>query len=223
MSEYHEGCQLTVSEIAAVMSLAGKRTMVGFCTEEAASVTAEDVWNACCALMRDRMMTQIDGKFRLCRELIQVMQPMYQASVLIVMTPSDDRFPQEIFYGADTVTAVTKTSYGRYLLTPMDRMDVTAEITERLEISFPEEKVDKDSELHSIVEPEAPREALLQNARFVLEQLRADTGARTGWLRVVDQGIFSWLQWTQKRDVMSEPLTRSGLDARVQALLRGEL
>lgn len=222
MSNYHEGCQLTLSEIAAVMSLAGKSTMVGFQSGDVESLSAEKIWSACCALMNDGMMTQIDGKFRLCRELVEVLQPMCQARTVLVLTPGSDLYAQVICYGADTVTTMVHTSYGRYLLTALGQEELAEELGDLAELSYPEQKPTEEDAAPAAPLLEDPREVLLQGARFLLEQLDPETGRRTGWVRVLEQGLFSWIQWTDKGKLCCEPLTKEGFDKLLLALLRGE-
>lgn len=222
MSHYQEGCQLRIDEIAAVMSLAGRQSIVGFQTEEIQNLTPEKVWSACCRLVRDQMMTQIDGKFRLCRELVDVMQPVCQADSILALTPASDLLPQVIYYVAERAVSMERTPYGRYILTPMGLEDIFQDLQERMEVDYPEEPQTADAQLEIDVQREDPREKLLGSAQFVMERLDSATGVRRDWLRLIRQGMDQWLQWTQGDTVCCEALTAELLQQRLQSLLRGE-
>ena len=221
MSGYHEGCQLTFDEIAAVAALAGKKTLVGFRPEEMQELTAERVWSACAGLMRDAMMTQIDGKFRLCKALVDVMQPVCEAKTILAMTPSRDQYTQQLYYGADRVAAVERSPFGRYILSALEKSELTEALEEHLELEYPREvPSQEEGELIPMPETDAPREKLLEGARFLVEQLDPETGARTEWLRVVELGLFSWVQWTANGAVCHESLTRDTLDGLLRQMLK---
>lgn len=222
MSHYQEGCQLRLDEIAAVLSLAGKRSLVGFQTEEIRSLTPEKVWSACCRLVGDRMMTQIDGKYRLCPELVEVMQPVCMAEQILVLTPASDLIPQVIYYCSDRVVSMVCTTYGRYILTAMEPEALSADVTERMDISFEEEPGAQEADLEIDVQCADSRDKLLTGALFVVEQLDGTTGERRAWLRLVVRGMDRWLQWTQEDTVCCEELTDALLEKRLQALRRGD-
>ena len=133
MSVFQEGCQLNIDEIVAVMALAGKKALVGFRSEDVEQLSAQRIWEACAGLVRDAMMTQIDGKFRLCRDLMAVMQPMCQATAVVAVTPSRDQYPQQLLYRGETVTAMLPTPFGRYLLRPLAPEQVLSYLVEELE------------------------------------------------------------------------------------------
>lgn len=222
MSNYQEGCRLKLDEIAAVLSLAGKRSVVGFQTAQIQALTPEAVWNGCCRLMQDGMMTQIDGKFRLCPELVEVMQPVCQADTILALTPASDLLPQVIYYGWHRVVCMEQTVYGSYILTPLGPEDICADLQERMELEYSEEAPGQDAPLQIDVQREDPREKLLQAAQFVLERLDSVTGARRDWLRLVRVGMDQWLQWTQGEAICCEALTPALLQQRLQVLLRGD-
>ena len=220
MSVLHEGCQLTIHEIAAVLSLSGKEAMIGFQNEDIQTVTQESMWNACCNLVRDAMMTQIDGMFRLSRELVDVMKPVCMARSILSLTPGSDGYAQLIFYSEDTVTSMERTPFGRYALMAMDREEVSDMLQEHLEIEFPEtEPGEEDLPPDVTVQISEPRESLLQGARFLLEQLDIGTGQRMGWARLIEQGVLSWLQWTEKGQIQCVPLTKETLTSLLRTLL----
>ncbi len=221
MSHYQEGCQLRFDEIAAVLSLAGRTSIVGFQTEEMAGLNQQVIWNACARLLRDQMMTQTEGKFRLCRELVDVMQPICQANLVLALTPKSDLLPQTIYYIADRVVSMERTAYGRYTLTPLGPEDLLCDIQDRMELEYPEEPA-LDGELEIDVQHTDTREKLLSSAVFLVEQLDGMTGARKNWLRLVRQGVDQWLQWTQGETLCCEALTKELLDKQLQALRRGE-
>lgn len=219
MNGYHEGCQLTMDEIAAVMSLAGRQAMVGFRTEDVENLTPEGLWSACCRLMRDAMMTQADGKFRLSRELAEVMRPVCQARGVLMLTPRSDLYAQVIYYAADTVCAMERTPFGRCVLRAMARGEVAEALAAHLELSYPEEMPEPEDQPPVItVTAASGRGELLEGALFLLERIDPVTGQRTGWVRVLEQGPLSWLQWTESEAIGCAPLTKQALSELLQTL-----
>ena len=219
MSMYHDGCQLTMTEIAAVMSLAGKHRLLGFSTEEANSLTAEKMWSACCKLMDDGMMTRIDGKFRLSRELMDVMYPICHARCVLVLTPKNDAVPQMICYCAETVTVMKQTPFGYVVLRTVDASDLGAVMYEHLDLADPElmpREIDPEGELQ--VFADSATDVLLSDAMFVIEMLDTEVN-RGGWLRVVEVGVHRWLQWSKFEQVSCCILTEDRLSDVMKRLL----
>ncbi|MBQ6839673.1 MAG: hypothetical protein IJO45_03165 [Oscillospiraceae bacterium] len=197
---------MTVEEIAAVASLAGKSRIVGFQPEEV--LTTEKLWSACCGLMGDGMLTQIDGKFRLNRELMAVMQPICQARSVVTLTPVSDLYAQLVLYNADTLTVMKKTPFGRIALTALAPKEGARMIADHMGLSEPEylpEEEDLPPEI--TVNPGSSQQELLAGAQFLLERLDPETGVRTGWLRFVQQGVLSWLQWDEEEKILCQPFT----------------
>lgn len=224
MNNSHESCQLSLTEIAAIMSLAGKKNMVGFKPKTAEKLTAEAMWNACCSLMKDGMMTQIDGKFRMCRELVEVMKPICQARAVLILTPGSDLYAQKLYYAAEQVVSMQSAVYGGYLLKAMDEADLPQEIAEHLELVFSEQQPSaEDLPPEITVQLGDSRKNLAQGSLMLLEQLNAETGERSAWIRIVEQGVFKWLQWTERGKLCCEALTRERLEKLLNLLLRGEL
>ena len=219
MSYDREGCLLTADEIAAIRVLSGKQTMIGFQTDETEQFSEEKLWNACCRLMKDSMMTQIDGKFRMSRELVDVMRPVCQAGSALVVSPSSDLYPQMILWGADTVCAMKAGHYGKYILTPLDRSETADFLAEELDLSWWEidgMKAELPPEIH--VARDMPREQLLEDCSVLLERLDPDTGMRLGWCRIVG-GSGGWLQWTETDALACAPLTREAMADVLKILL----
>lgn len=210
MIELNEGCQLTLDEIAAVVSLSGRQSMVGFRREDLDNLTPERLWDACCCLMRDTMMTYEDGKFRLSRELAAVMRPICQADSVLVLTPASDLHAQVIYYAAERVCAMNPTPFGRFVLRSMERHELAEALEAHLEISYPEQ-MPEDLPPVATVTADADTQELLEGALFLLERIDPGTGLRIGWVRVLEQGPLSWLQWTENKDIGCVPLTKQAL------------
>ena len=49
---------LSLDEIAAILSLVGRERFVGLAEMQAQPLQTQDILNACCRLLQDRMMTQ---------------------------------------------------------------------------------------------------------------------------------------------------------------------
>lgn len=219
MSAYHEGYQLTMDEIAAVVSLAGKQSMFGFQSEEIGQLTAEKLWDACCGMLRDNMLTQIGGKFRLNGELATVMRAICEANTVLSLMPGSDLHAQVLFYVADTVTAVERTPFGRYVLRAAAPEDLADIITEHMELTYPETAASVEWPPETALDWDAPQQTLLSGALFLVERLDAAQGKRTGWLRVTEQGVMRYLQWVKGTQLHCEPLTKDALTAALQMLL----
>lgn len=221
MSTYGESFQMTVEEIAAVASLAGKRRLVGFQAEEA--LTEEKLWSACCGLMRDGLLTQIDGKFRLSRELMAVMQPVCQACSVVVLTPASELYAQLVLCAGDTVTVMKKTPFGRIALTVLAPNEVAQTVADHMGLQEPEALPgEEDLPPEMTVTPGSSQQELLSDAQFLIERLDPETGVRTGWLRFVQQGVLSWLQWDEAEKLQCQPFTTQLLSQQLKRFLQEE-
>lgn len=197
---------MTVEEIAAVASLAGKRRLVGFQAEEA--LTEEKLWSACCGLMRDGLLTQIDGKFRLSRELMAVLQPVCQAHSVVTLTPASELYAQLVFYAGDTVAVMKKTPFGRIALAALAPNEVAQTVADHMGLQEPEALPgEEDLPPELTVTPGSSQQELLSGAELLLERLDPETGTRNGWLRLVQQGVLSWLQWDEGEKLLCQPFT----------------
>lgn len=227
MSNYKEGCTLTLEEIAAVLSLAGVQTLVGFHRERTGELTREKLVSACCSLMNDNMMTRINGKFRLCGSLAAVMKNLCRVTTLVAVNPPDDLHAQVIYYvSSEGVTALEMGTHGRYVLTALEPEEVPEDLAGRMDLSFPEgqEKDGEASEAPELTTPaEDSRSALLEGAGFLAERLDAATGDTKAWLRSAEQDVAQWLQWSNADQTGCEPLTEENLTRLVLAIMRGEI
>ena len=215
---YNESLQMRMEEIAAVMSLSGKKTLVGF--QEDKQISQQKLWDACCGLMRDGMLTQIDGKFRLRRDVMAIMQPICQARSVLALTPASDLFSQLMIYAADTATVVKKTPFGYQSLTSATCKELPELLSNHLQLKDPEiETTQEDVPPEVTVTEDSSHEELLSGAQFLLERLDPETGGCTCWLRMVQQGVLSWLQWPEKGKIESIPYTAQTLQERIKALL----
>ena len=219
MNGFHEGCQLTMTEVAAILSLAGKGTLFGFQTEDAQSLMADGFWNACCRLMRDSMMTQVNGKFRLSKELAEVMRPVCQAGSALVLTPGSDQHTQVIYYVADTVCAMENTGSGRCVLRAIECGEIASDLVDHVELIFPDHLPEPEEQPPMLtIVVEDSREKLLEGAVLLAERFDITAGIRTGWIRIVEQGLFSWLQWADHGMISCEPLTKEAWSGLLQTL-----
>lgn len=221
MSNYQEGCSLTLEEIAAILSLAGKEVLVGFQPDRLGELTPEKLISACCGLMQDQMMTCVDGKFRLRAELVRVMENLYRAGTVLAVMPSDHRCSQVIYYVADHVTAVEMQSPSRYILTPMSSGDIPGDLCERMDVQFPEKT--GAGELPRLPEgPETESRVLLKDARFLVERLDPATGRRQAWLRLIDREEHCLLQWNCGAESCLAWLTEQSWAEQLQRIWEGE-
>lgn len=217
MSNYREGCSLTLEEIAAILSLAGKDSLVGVQSDWAETLTGQKLVSACCALMRDKMMACIDGKFRMCHELVAVMENLCHASAVLVVTPSSNMFSQVVYYVAERVTSMEMKGKNRYVLRSMECNELPVDLAERMDVIFQEKAGNQQVEVIP-VETWDEQQVLLYEARFVIEQLDPDTGARNAWAR--QNGDL--IQWTAGGEIRSERLTESAWMRVVQFVSEGE-
>lgn len=219
MSEYTEGYQLTLEELAVLFSLCGKRTMVGFRADEVSEITEEKLWSACSNLVRDGLLSQKKERYVMPRELAVLMVPVVLCKKVLVMTPGSDRFSQVIYYGDEAQTLVERSVHGGFVLSGRPRETLTEDLVERLELDCHQEVLPDASA------PDTSADglwaALMQDAEVLLERLDLDTGSRTGWLRIIRQGIFRWIQYTEGDKVLDKPLTPENMTQLLQQFLKG--
>lgn len=219
MKEYQEGYQLTMPEIAAIVSLSGRQALVGFPVEENEQLTAQKLTDALCGMMRDKMLTQMDGKYLLCSDLAAVMRPVCQAGSILSLLPAEDLYGQILFYLGDTITAMENTPFGRYALWSLEPRQLGQVLMDHMALTYPEVVPDGEPQQAITVSPDSAQEQLLADARFLVERLNGTDGRREGWLRVTQQGMDSWIQWTRQGTLACEPLTPQALNMALQELM----
>lgn len=222
MSEEREGFHLTIEEIAAVLAMGGKQKFVGFRGRNPGILTEERMLNACCAMLRDGIMTQIDGKFRLRRDLWEVMLPVYTADSLLLVTPADEGSRQLACYGSGPVTVVEPAVYGGYSLTAMEAGELAGQICRVLSLEcFREEIPAPQLPEEAGPGPDADREELLRGAVFVLEQISTDSNRRLRWLRCILVDGEPVLQWRERDETVYRLMTESCLQEALREMMRG--
>lgn len=209
MSGDTERLHLSMDEIAAILSMGGKKALVGFPPASGEGFTRERLWSACAGLVRDGLMTQIDGTYRLRKELFEVMQPLYAAKTALILTPADGRESQMVFYPAERITAVEPAAYGGFSLWTLDAGELGPCICDHLSLRFWDEALP--------VPAQPPQAGEAAKSVLLLERADAETGLCTGRLRCAERGMEVWLETAAG----CEPLTPETLDAGLAALLRG--
>ncbi len=155
-------------------------------------------------------MTQIDGKYRLRRELFDIMLPVYAAKTVLMLTPDSNRYSQVAYYVAERITAVEPTAFGGFSLWTMDAGELPESILDHIPLRFWNEALP--------VPERAPEAGELSESVLLLEWIDADTGLCMGKLRCVERGMESWLETADG----CKPLTKECLCMGVESLLKGE-
>lgn len=224
MMDGQEGVRLSAGEILSVLALAGNQSVIGFPPQEVEALTPEGVWAHCCVLQRDGLMTQQNGRFRLSRRLMEVLQPVSKAKNILVLTPRDDCYPQQLIYAADTVSVMRDMGGGRYVLRTLEREAAAEYIMTQQPLCYPELPAAAMADMPPVtVRPEDTRDVLLTDAVLVLERLQPATGMRLGWARLLERGLTTWLQWTDRGSICCGELSKERLDCVVQGMLKGEI
>lgn len=219
MSYERVGWKLTMEEIAAILALIGREQFVGLAESQAAQLQPQDLLNACCALVRDRMMTQVDGKYRLSRELAEVMEPVCLAKTVLMLMPGQGRRGRRMFYVGRGVTAMEQSLRG-FVLTRLEMEELPEELWESMEL-LPAEETPETAPVPTV--GDAAREQLIRDASFLLEKLDPNDGSRQGWLRVRRQELRDvWLEWTEGGFVRQELLSLRALTEAIGNMVRGE-
>lgn len=219
MSIDRESWILSREEICAIASLVGMKQFVGFTGTGDRPLQEQDLLNACCALIRDRMMTQIDGKYRLSRGLAEVMQPVCTARTVLVLTPGMRPRGRRMYYIGRGVTVMEQTLRG-FALTRLEPEELADALWEHMELEADPKPPEGETEPPSPAVAYASRESLLRVSLFLLEQLDPSTGTERGWLRLRRE---AWLEWTVGELVQQAPLSRNALAGAVSAMLGGEI
>lgn len=222
MSEYREGYHLTPEELGALLAMGGQRTLLGLGEDIPSEISAEKVCQICCDLVREELMTLVDGKYRLCRGLYQVLLPIRMARTVCVLTPGSEQYPQTVYYfGEGGVTAMEPVRYGGYVLTNVDRETLAQRLGEELSLRFYDERLPEPAAAVPAPSPDGSWTALRQGASFLLERLDSADGQRLGWLRGTEFELEPWVQWTRDGQVVCRAMTRERLDEAVAELLKG--
>lgn len=223
MSGLSEGYRLSFEEMAAVLSVGGMENLVNFRSENLHRLTGQGLWSACCSLVRDGILLQSEAGFSISPEFTALLIPALEGKTAMVMTPGSEWCPQMIYYGEGRITALERSHCGGYVLTALDAQELEEELVRRLELVYPQESDPKGIPPDLSVAPDDNWETLLRHATMVLEQLELCSGRRIGWLRIVVQGIFSWIQWYRGDQIHCEPLERELLVGLLQQFQEGAM
>lgn len=203
MNEYQEQYTMTMEEILAVQSLAGKKMLLGFSYQ----ASEEALWSACCRLQAQGELQWEGDRMVPGERLRQVMRPVFAAHTLLVLTPGDDLKPQTLYYVADQVTQLEANAWGSYNLTTWQIDELADVLEQKLDLRYypiPVEDSDGEqlpSHLDSV-------QQLRNHALFVLEQFDAQSGERQQWLRGLDSAVNPWLEWCRGREVSRNTMTQ---------------
>lgn len=217
MSIEREGWKLSVEEIAAIQALSGQTQFV--CLTQARQLQPQQLLNACCSLVKDRLMTQTNGKYRLSRELAQVMEPVCRARMILSLMPGKGRRGQRLYYVGQSVTMMEQSAQG-VVLTQLETVELADVLWECMELHPVQEQ---HGPAPWCPEAFADREQLLRGAAYLVEKLDPFTGSRLGWLRILRQALnHEWVQWMPGRLVRQEPLDGRSFAAAIAMMLEGE-
>ncbi len=218
-----ESYQLKWHEIMAVMTMAGKTDFVGLEPGAGEEFTEQTFWDACCSLMKDGLLTQQNDGFCLSAELTHLLKPMCEATTVWGVTPADDRTPQLLVYVAkDAAVAMVPTTVGRYSLTVVPRDEFVSVLTDHMGLpltDLPTEPVDET--VWEPCDPDEKSSTLLHGAQFLLEAFDMVGRRRSGWLRVVEEGVYYRLQWSCLAQSVWEPCLETTFIRAVRTLTEG--
>lgn len=215
MRKNREGFHLKMDEFLTILKLAGKQNYVGFRTGAEEQFTPEIMLNACCRLMQDKALTQVDGRYQLHKDLFDAMVPIKDASRVVSLIPQRLGSPQILYYVADRVTAMEQAVFGGFTLYEMGREDLVGDILEELPAGPVQAELPKPSGISLTAEiPE-----LMENAKLVLECIQGQIGTRIGWIRIVSGDRGSYLDWTNSTTAGTCPLTAETLKQVLEGML----
>lgn len=209
MSSNQERIYLNFQEIQSLLIMDGKQSMFGFQAEMGQQVCKEDIWENCCRLMTDGMITQQEGKFRLHRDLYNVLRPVCKAEYAWVLMPGTGDFSQIIYYMGEGLTAMVKNTYGGYSLWNVE--DLTDEVWEYATVN--EGKAILENKRLRIGLPDVweDSQSLLDDCVFLLELVETATAMRRRWIRGVKKDNTVILEWTEANRVASGKMTAEQL------------
>ena len=188
MNYYQESMCLSLEEIMAVLSVAGKKVVSGFRQEEIDRCTPERLLEACCRMMGDKLLTVIDGKFRLCRELAAVLQPICTAKRVLAVTGGEDNSLCVTYYLSDGITAMERKAAGGFALTRVVPEGLPGDLEERLQLTL-RDREQTAFQPGSDISWDAPHAVLASGSQCLLECLDADTAERMAWLRLSQEEL----------------------------------
>lgn len=201
MSCDQERIYLSYQELQSLLWMAGKKELFGFQAENGPLICNENVWENCCRLMADGMITQQEGKFRLRRDLHSALQPIVQAEVAWVFMIGSGK--QIIYYRAAQTAAMVKNHYGGYSVWSVENLG--EEIWEHA--------AEELAEKFSTLTPNASTQTdvLLEDSVFLLELVDTATAIRRRWIRGAQREDGMKLEWIENDQIMVTELTEEKL------------
>lgn len=215
-----EAIYLQSDEIKAVLAMGGVKAL--FCFDEImkAADTREAILDACCRLMADGLMTQIDGKYRLRKDVFDVLYPISQAAHALVLTSSDTARGQVILYIGKDISAIRQTPFGGFYLQALTREETVTYITEQLAPDLSEAPTRADRE-PSGLRPDTPVETLMESSDFLMEKVCLQSRQRQSWVRCVQWDFFPWLERCDADGITTEPMTEEAFCKAIHDLTEG--
>lgn len=216
MNEYQQQYTMTMEEILAVQSLAGKNILLGLQCQ----ASREALWSACCRLQAQGELRWEGERLVPGESLRQVMQPVFAANRLLVLTPGDDLSPQVLYYVAQQVTQLEANAWGSYNLTVWEPEELGEVLTQQLHLDYYPIPV-QDSTQEPLPSYLDSVQQLRNRALFVLEQFDPQSGERQQWLRGMDSAVSPWLEWCRGKTVHRDTMTRECFDRVLTEFLKG--
>lgn len=218
MSADLDGLTLSQKELSAMLALGGKRDFYGFLSDQD-PYTEEQLWNTCCGLMSDGLMTLSGGRFQLREDLYQVVVPILDAAYVLVLWGHSGKAEVMYYFGEHPV-AVELALTGACSLRPLDEAMLLADLRERSCIQF------YDPEYPVMGKPvlpdqclDTPVEQLLSGSDFLLTLLHMERQTVTAWLRGTRQGMEPWLETVGRSECRSSVLTEENLIRALEKVL----
>ena len=212
---------LRSDELHAIMAMGGAKVFFCFAEQSSAPVARERLLSATCDLQADGLLTQIDGQYRLRKDLFDVVYPIYQAKSALVLTAANTQKAQMIFYFGEQISALRKAHSDGYYLQPLTREELGSWITEYLEPEIYEPLTTApEFDMALSGSKDSPVTELLEHAEFVLELIDISTQRRTRWLRGLRSDFIMWSEYCADATVVM-PMTAEQLEEDLKKLTEG--
>ena len=219
MSIYHDGLVLSHRELSALLALGGKMSFYGYVPEEA-GFTEDQLWNICCDLVAEGMMTERNGRFQLREDLFHVLIPLLEAEHALILRAGKVE-PEVIYYLGEHVIAVEPTTLRGYSLCALEQQDFFEDLMNRSCIAFHDvDNVAATSPPVSDFNLQATVEQMLGQGDFLLTQVSLASGRTEAGLRGSRQAAERWLEVARKDEAYAVLLTQENLRVELLRMIK---
>ena len=187
---------LSHRELVALLAMGGQKRFYGYDLNRE-TCTREQVWNVCCELMEEGLITQTNGQFQLREDLFRVIIPLLDVKRILVFRKNRPE-PLCMYYVGSGVTEMEVTMSGQYSLRALQAEMLPEKFLDIEELDYclpdgmeagppPEIEGDLSVPVEKLLEPGCPMWSFLDRNGDMQCRIRVRQTTLASWLEIADK------------------------------------